>query len=118
MPKQKGELSDRQWKVVSKCLPKKRRGAGRPVGDQRAIIEGIIWVARTGARWRDVPRDSGWPSGVTCWRWLGRYQAMGIWDQVWQKVVNDLAAKGRLNLDTMYADGTFAAGKKGGYISA
>jgi transposase len=53
----KVELSDAQWGRISRELPKaapKPKG-GRPRADDRACMEGILWVLRTGARWRDMP---------------------------------------------------------------
>jgi transposase len=117
MPLPRQELSDRQWKIIERHLPKRPNGPGRPTCNQREIIEGILWVLRTGARWRDVGSFAGGPSGVTCWRWLGRYQADGTWDRIWAASLKAMNKRVRLQMETMYADGTFAAGKKGGYIS-
>ena len=68
-------LSDAQWQRIEPLLPKlKRRRRGRPPKDNRVVLEGILWVLKTGARWRDVPREIG-VSGSVCWKRLRR------WDQ-------------------------------------
>ena len=63
-------LPDRQWKLVEPFIPKvacNPRG-GRPRADDRACLEGILWVLRSGARWKDLPER--FPSPSTCWRRL------------------------------------------------
>ena len=51
------ELSDAQWLRISRLLPKPKAKpkCGRPRADNRAVMEGILWVLRTGARWKDMP---------------------------------------------------------------
>lgn len=59
----RGELLDRQWEVIAPYLPKntfirrkrERCKRGRPWVDHRKVINGILWVMRTGAPWRDMP---------------------------------------------------------------
>jgi transposase len=48
-------------------------------------VEGILWVLRTGARWRDLPSE--YPSGVTCWRGLRRWEYEGVWLEAWQQLL-------------------------------
>jgi transposase len=49
-------LSDAQWEKIGPLLPKlQRHRRGRPPKDNRVVLEGILWVLKTGARWRDVP---------------------------------------------------------------
>jgi transposase len=55
-------LSDKQWLNIEPLLPKAEPGTkdgrtkgGRPPVDNRAVVEGILWVLKTGARWRDLP---------------------------------------------------------------
>ena len=60
------ELTDEQWARISKHLPKHpaEPKGGRPRADDRAVMEGILWVLRSGARWRDMP--DRYPSYATC----------------------------------------------------
>ena len=62
------QLTDEQWSLVADLLadpPPDPRG-GRPRADARHCLEGILWVLRSGARWKDLPES--FPSYVTCWR--------------------------------------------------
>jgi transposase len=52
------DLTDEQWAVVAPLLPRPRRradGRGRPWRDPRDVLDGILWVLRTGAPWHDLP---------------------------------------------------------------
>jgi transposase len=52
------DFKDKQWAIVEPLLPKARRGAngkGRPRVADHAILNGILWILRTGAPWHDMP---------------------------------------------------------------
>ena len=51
-------LTDEQWDLIGDLFPAPKR-TGRPPRDRRLIMDGILWVLRTGAPWRDVPDDFG-----------------------------------------------------------
>ena len=58
------ELTNTQWARIQPRLPKPKR-RGRPWADDRQTINGILWVLRSGARWKDMPREYGYlPSPV------------------------------------------------------
>ena len=79
------QLSDEQWLLISDLFsvpPPDPRG-GRPRADVRRCLEGILWVLRSGARWKDLPRS--FPSYVTCWRRFVEWSSMGLWDQAWRR---------------------------------
>ena len=73
-------VSDAQWAKIEPHLPRLPRTprGGRPWVGHRAVIDGILWVLKTGARWRDLPSE--YPS-PTCWRRLKRWGEDGtcIW---------------------------------------
>jgi transposase len=48
------ELGDEQWELIAPLLPKHKR-RGRPRADDRRTLNGILWVLRSGARWKDLP---------------------------------------------------------------
>ena len=47
------ELSDDEWNAIKPMLPNKPRGISRV--DNRRVINGILWILRSGAPWRDLP---------------------------------------------------------------
>jgi transposase len=111
-------LSEPQWRKIAPLLPKLRGGpkGGRPWADDRAALEGILWVLKTGARWRDLP--SSYPSPATCWRRLALYEQLGVWDGIWRKLLRRLDRRSRLKVTECFVDATFASAKGGAIRSA
>ena len=66
---ERGDLTDQQWQQLEPLLPAQKPRTGRPGKDHRTIINGILWVLRTGAPWRDLPERMAlgvrWPAGFT-----------------------------------------------------
>lgn len=109
------DLTDRQWALIEPLLPREHR-LGRPRVDDRRTINGILWVLRTGARWKDLPPEYGSP--VTCWRRLKTWQARGGWTRILRVLLGQLHKRGRLKLTHSYLDGSFAPAKRGASGSA
>jgi transposase len=78
-------------------------------------LEGILWVLRTGARWRDVPVDL--PSGCSCWRRLQEWAGDGVLETVHAVLIEELHECGALDLKELLADATFIRAKKGATTS-
>jgi transposase len=78
------ELSDYEWTAIKPMLPNKPRGVRR-VNDRR-VLNGIFWVLRSGAPWRDLPETYG--PRTTCYNRFVRWRRAGVWDQI----MNALAA--------------------------
>ncbi len=54
--KRRYELSDNEWERLKKYYPAREAGQlGRPRSDDRQLLNGVLWVLRSGAPWRDVP---------------------------------------------------------------
>ena len=110
---QKPLLSDSQWQKIEPLLPKlKRRKRGRPPKHNRQVFEGILWVLKTGARWRDLPRDFGVSPSV-CWKRLRRWEEQGVWLRLWRAFLRELDEGGKLDWQETFLDGSFASAKKG-----
>jgi transposase len=72
------ELSDTEWRVLRVMLPNKSRGVARV--DDRRILNGIFWVLRSGAPWRDLPKVYG--PRTTCYNHFVRWRRAGIWRNI------------------------------------
>ena len=69
------ELSDDEWTAIKPMLPNKPRGVPR-VNDRR-VLNGIFWVLRSGAPWRDLPNNFGRTRPATTVSFAGDAQASG-----------------------------------------
>jgi len=108
-------LKDSQWQRIEPLLPKMRSG-GRPWADNRKVFEGILWVLKTGARWRDLP--SKFPSASTCWRRLRLWEEEDVWERIWREFLRELDGREQLDWSESFVDGSFAPAKKGATRSA
>jgi transposase len=56
------DLTDKQWALIEPLFETKRRadGRGRPWRDPRDVLNGVLWVLRTGAPWKDLPDRCSW----------------------------------------------------------
>lgn len=118
MSRVKPFLTDAQWARIAPLLPKHRVGpqGGRPWVEDRACLEGILWILRSGARWRDLP--DRYPSPATCWRRLSGWARTDVWLEVWRAFLGELDQRGLLGWEECFVDGTFAPAKKGEPASA
>jgi transposase len=112
---QKPFLSETQWQKIEPLLPREK-SAGRFWADNRRVLAGILWVLKTGARWRDLPK--GYPSPATCWRRLGRWGKQGVWLNIWRAFLSELDARGTLDWEESFLDASFAPAKKGARAAA
>jgi transposase len=74
-------------------------------------MDGILWVLRTGARWKDLP--ACFPSPSTCWRRFQRWTEAGLWKKAWARLLRKLDRRGRIHWEEAIADGTQARGRQG-----
>lgn len=110
------ELTDEQWALIADLFPDEPVGrqGGRPRMSSRACFEGILWVLRSGARWKDLP--SHFPSYATCWRRFAEWSCDDIWDIALRRLLDALERKGKIDWTEGFADGTFASAKKGAIL--
>jgi len=87
-------VDDELWERLEPLIPAQPRGlkGGRPPVNDRVVLEGILFVLGQGIGWQRLPREIG--SGVTCWRRLRMWRALGVWDQM--NTVLDSLKKRRL----------------------
>jgi transposase len=89
-------FNDAQWERISSLLPSNAGRRGHPFGDDRRVVEGIVYRYRTGIAWRDLPRSEFGP-WQTVWKRHRRYAADGTWDRVLADLLAE--ADGRGDLD-------------------
>jgi transposase len=112
------DVTDEQWAVLLTIIPAPPRrpdGRGRPWRDARAVLNGILWILRTGAQWQDLPER--YPPYQTCHRRFQQWVRAGVFERVLQALANDLQERGGLALSECFIDGTFVVAKKGGSAS-
>jgi transposase len=107
------DLTDAEWAVLEPTFRPRRRpdGRGRPWIDPRAVMNGVLWVLRTGAPWHDLP--SRYPPYQTCHRRFQLWQRSGRLDRLLQRLAEDLRDRGKIDLSEAFVDATFASAKKG-----
>ncbi len=76
------EIKDYEWVRLEAMLPGKVGDVGRSAADNRLFINAVLWVARSGAPWRDLPERFGnWNSVYQRFR---RWSRKGVWQQVFE----------------------------------
>jgi len=109
-------LADHQWEAIRKQLPLSppRPKGGRPRASSRKCLEGILWIAWTGAQWAALPECYGARSTVhdrlTVW------VEGGVFRQWWDVFLRQLDGRQRLAWQECFVDGTFVMAKKGGAL--
>ena len=83
------QINDAQWKRIDGLLPGKTGDRGRSGADNRLFVEAVLWIARTGSPWRDLPAEFG--------LWNSAYQRFARWSRagVWHRVFASLAREPR-----------------------
>jgi len=81
---EEARLTDEQWALVRPLLAPQRGGIGRPPNDHRTVLGGIMWVARTGSSWREMPEEYG--------NWESAYRRHELWAKqgLWQHILRVL----------------------------
>jgi len=108
------DLTDTQWQTIKEFIPDdpvREDRRGRPWSEQRATLNGILWILRTGAPWQDLPRRYGPASTVH--RRFQSWRKAGVLAAVLQGLARDLHARGGFDLSECFIDGSFTAAKKG-----
>src|SRR5271168_3776389 len=110
-------LTDAQWALLGPFFRPKRRadGRGRPWRDARQVLDGVLWVLRTGAPWADLP--DRYPPYQTCHRRFQQWVQEGTLDKLLRAIAQDLRDRGGLDLSEAFIDGSFSGAKKGGLAS-
>lgn len=107
-------MEDAEWTFFEPFLAAVRGQGGRPASDHRRVLDGIFWIARTGAAWRDLPEEFGKWSSV--YRQFRRWTLAGLWELVLDALNDSGAAPGGVQMidSTVIRAHHLAAGAKGG----
>jgi len=108
------DLLDAQWTILDPLIPEPKRrrdGRGRPWRPRRCVLNGILWVLRTGAPWADLPER--YPSYQTCHRRFQQWVRSGVMRGVLEALALDLKVRGALDVEEAFIDGSFVPAKKG-----
>ena len=101
-------IDDELWALIEPLLPpaKPRRfkHPGRKPVPDRAALTGILFVLKTGIRWRDLPAEMGCGSGVSCWRRLRDWQQAGVWDRLHLVLLAKLRAVDKIDFSRVVVD--------------
>lgn len=108
------ELTDERWERVEPVFRHKRKPGqvGRPPRDPRRMVDGVLWILRTGAPWADLP--SRYPPYQTCHRWFQRWCKDGAMKQLLIKLARDLRRQRIVDDVEGFIDGSYVPAKKGG----
>ena len=107
------EVTDEQWAILEPVLRPLRRQdkRGRPWHDTRVVLNGVLWVLGTGARWRELPEK--YPPFQPCHRRFQQWVRTGKLEKALRLLAQQLASQGKLNLEEAFVDTTFAVRKRG-----
>ncbi len=98
-------LTDKQWELIAELFPEPKR-TGRPPRNRRQIVDGILWILRTGSPWRDLPQEFGpW---ATVWDLFDTWNADGTLQAILDRV------RGEVDIDDELwcVDGTIVRAAK------
>nr|CUV48021.1 transposase [Ralstonia solanacearum] len=98
--------------MIPEFVPSAKGGRRRSV-DDRAALNGILFVLQTGIPWEDLPQELGFGSGMTCWRRLRDWQAAGVWDKLHVAMLGRLREHDQIDWSRASIDGASVSSPRG-----
>lgn len=113
-------VPDALWERVAPLLPvaKKKKKPGRPRAEDRAALEAIVFVLRTGIPWEMLPAKQFGLSGMTAWRRLEQWTRAGVFEQLQRVLLNELGQRGQVDFSRASIDSSAVRASKGGLSRA
>jgi transposase len=107
------ELTDEQWTLIEPLFDKPPvvQTRGRPRRPNREVLNGVLWILRSGARWCDLP--DRFPPYQTCHRRFQQWVKDGRLERLLETLAEDLRTRGEFDLSECFIDSTFIVAKKG-----
>ena len=112
------DLTEAQWSVLEPLFPEEERSkpgakGGRPWREPRDVLNGVLWILRTGAPWADLPNR--YPPYQTCHRRFTKWIESGLMPRVLAALYEDLRGRGGEQVEA-FIDGTYVPAKRGGSV--
>jgi putative transposase len=105
------ELTDAQWQRIERLVPGKDGDKGRHGEDNRLFVDAVLWLARAGAPWRDLPKEfDRWNSVFQRFR---RWAKKGVWERIFNALVENPDFEYLIIDSTIVRAHQHAAGAKG-----
>ena len=75
------DISDEKWEIIAPLLARKPKDPrGRPPKDDRLLFNATLWILKTGAPWRDLPKEFGpWQ---TAYKRFAKWAKLAVWDDI------------------------------------
>lgn len=108
--KRRYEISDEDYERIKPLLSGKPGDPGRNANDNRAFINAVLWIARTGAPWEDLPERYGKPN--TAFQRFNRWARKGRWQAIFEALQEDPDLEWLMLDSTMVRAHQHAAGQK------
>jgi putative transposase len=106
------ELTNADWRRIERLVPGKEGDKGRHGTDNRLFVDAVLWIARTGAPWRDLPPQFGhWNSAFQRFR---RWAKKGVWERIFSTLIENPDLEYLMLDSTIVRAHQHAAGAKGG----
>jgi transposase len=98
----RGDLTNEQWERIEPLLPKSETKRRRPAQDHRQLLNGILWVLRTGAPWRDMPDRYG--KWTTIYSRFQRWRKLAVWDKMFAELQTALDVESNVDWEIHFID--------------
>lgn len=105
-------LTDQQWEKIESLVPGKPGDRGASGRDNRRFVDAVLWIARSGAPWRDLPEDLGNWNSVA--KRFARWSKRGVWRRLFEALADDPDFEYLIVDATIVRAHQHAAGAKGG----
>ena len=104
------EVSEEEWAILDSVIPKSTAKTGRPARDRREMLNGVLWILRTGAQWRDLPEGFGpWE---TVYHHFREWRKAGVYDAILDALHVRLDQTGQIDWELWCLDGTSVRGSR------
>ncbi len=107
-------LNREQWRLIKHFFPKPPSNKfGRKDLSPKKVMNTILWILITGARWIDAPIGPRWAARSTAHEWLGHWQKSGLFEKVLSLLLNKAEGLKLIGFDRLKVDGFFSTGTRG-----